>query len=256
MKVTMEAFALMLESMRTDMRTDIRNDMRNGIAASIEALREEMNNRFKILTARMDNIVERTANITIIDHSEKSLNQFLEESEYVSSVLHVSCRIKNINCQVITPCNSYITETMEKQESYEEIILQPESVLNIKNDVVEAEAEYEEYEEIIFNSEFTPEVGTEKFNILSENSYLELKTLNSIIPVINYNYYVEQLSLLKLIYYYYDYCYGPTYTESYNKGEIDVTNLIKFIFKRRVFDPGTIYIYYVNWQTSALECRF
>ena len=52
---------------------------------------------------------------------------------------------------------------------------------------------YEEYEEISFDSEFTSENVTENINIISENSSLDEKISNSIIPIINYNYYIKHL---------------------------------------------------------------
>ena len=76
---------------------------------------------------------------------------------------------------------------------------QMDNDIQLEVNTIEIQIEYDEYEEIIFNSDFTSENVTEHINIISENSYLDEKNLIQIIPVIiNSNYYIKYLSLLNI----------------------------------------------------------
>ena len=222
--------------------------------------------------------------IKCLMNSMNSMNAKLEESEERTQ-MRFEILLNKLGGNHLNIETDFAMQSMEKQDSHERLQLPQQQVVNevfssvsddqvkkadlenisydcqINKDISSFEenadntsVEYDEYEEIIFNSEFTSEVVTENINILSENSYLEEKNLSQILSVINYyNYhYIKHSSFFKVIYYYhYDYYYGDTFVASFIKDETDANNLIKFILSRKVFDPGTIYNYFVYWNATV-----
>ena len=222
---------------------------------SFTLLLNTMNARFDELSAKFDKTFDKTEvgidkNNLMLPEQSDTLNDVVEHHITTERLEYLEVQ------QVINEVASSVSEnqltTIDLEHTNCECQIN-NGTLSFEVNVFNTPAEYEEYEEIIFNSEFTSEVVTENINILSENSYLEEKNLSQILSVINYyNYhYIKHSSFFKVIYYYYyEYYYGSTYVGSYIKGDFIVDNLIKFILRRRVFDPGTIY-YYLYWNASV-----
>ena len=218
---------------------------------SFTLLLNTMNARFDELSAKFDKTFDKTEvgidkNNLMLPEQSDTLNDVVEHHITTERLEYLEVQ------QVINEVASSVSEnqltTIDLEHTNCECQIN-NGTLSFEVNVFNTPAEYEEYEEIIFNSEFTSEVVTENINIKSENSYLDEKISNSIIPVINYINYIKYLSLLN-INSYYDYYYEFSFVGAYIKDETDANNLIKFILRRRVFDPGTIY-YYLYWNASV-----